>query len=124
ATQSLVVFLIRTRRVPFFRSRPSLPMMVTPIVAGLVGASLPFTPLAHVLGFTTLPLSFFLILVGMIAVYLLLVEFAKSRFYAADLRRRVTPRTHEQRRARHVARRAALFIHHPSPRARPDVPRG
>ena len=31
ATQTLVVFLIRTRRVPFFRSRPSLPMIITPI---------------------------------------------------------------------------------------------
>ena len=35
ATQTLVVFLIRTRRVPFFRSRPSLPMIITPITCAV-----------------------------------------------------------------------------------------
>src|SRR5205807_389650 len=72
ATQTLVVFLIRTRRIPFFRSRPSVPMIVTPIACAAVGAILPFTPLASFLGFSTLPLSFFLILLGMIAIYLML----------------------------------------------------
>ncbi|MGI8776728.1 MAG: cation transporting ATPase C-terminal domain-containing protein [Acidimicrobiales bacterium] len=42
ATRTLVVFLIRTRRVPFFRSRPSLAMMITPPTCALVGAVRPF----------------------------------------------------------------------------------
>ena len=50
ATQTLVVFLIRTRRVPFFRSRPSPAMIVTPIACATIGAFLPFTPLADTLG--------------------------------------------------------------------------
>jgi Mg2+-importing ATPase len=85
ATQTLVVFVIRTRRVPFFHSRPSLPMLLTPPTCALIGAALPFTPLAGFLGFATLPVSFFLILLGMIATYLLLVEIAKRRFTPSKL---------------------------------------
>jgi len=118
ATQTLVIFLIRTRRVPFFRSRPSLPMIILPISAALVGAALPFSPLAHVLGFTTLPIAFFLILLGMIAVYLVLVELAKSRFYGAGHRPRATPLSDEERAARHLRRRASRFVHHRHPALR------
>ena len=55
ATQTLVVYVIRTRRVPFFKSRPSLPMLLVPTGAALVGAILPYTGLANLLGFTPLP---------------------------------------------------------------------
>ena len=64
ATQTLVIFVIRTRRVPFLRSRPSRAMIVLPIACAAIGAILPFTPLADVLGFASLPLAFFLILLG------------------------------------------------------------
>jgi Mg2+-importing ATPase len=111
ATQTLVVFLIRTRRVPFIRSRPSLPMIITPVSCAVIGAVLPFSPLAGVLGFTALPLSFFLILMGMIVTYLVLVELAKIRFYAARSHPQRPPVTHEQRHLRHVARRARRFHH-------------
>ena len=112
ATQTLVVFLIRTRRIPFIRSRPSRMMIVIPVSCALVGAVLPFSPVADVLGFTALPLSFFLILMGMIVTYLVLVELAKSRFYAAQAHPRRPPITHDQRHERHVARRARRFTHH------------
>lgn len=112
ATQTLVVFLIRTRRVPFFGSRPSLAMIVTPVACATIGALLPFSPLAGPLGFTTLPLSFFLILLGMISVYLVLVEIAKTRFYAIHAHPRRTALTHEERHERHQRRRAARFTHH------------
>ncbi|MEO8697919.1 MAG: magnesium-translocating P-type ATPase [Acidimicrobiales bacterium] len=112
ATQTLVVFLIRTRRVPFLRSRPSLPMLVTPVASAVVGAALPFSPLAHFLGFAALPAAFFLILVGMIGAYLILIEVAKSRFYSAENHPRRQRLTSRERHERHVARRAARFIHH------------
>ncbi len=120
ATQTLVVFVIRTRRVPFFRSRPSLAMMITPPTCALVGALLPFTPVAEFLGFTTLPLRFFLILVGMIGSYLVLVELVKSRFYAAQQHRQRASTTHEQRAERDIRRRSARFVYHyaRTPRAR------
>ena len=115
ATQTLVVFVIRTRRVPFFRSRPSPAMMVTPVLCAVVGAVLPFSPLANVLGFTVLPVRFFLILGAMTALYLVLVETAKSRFYASQARPRPTPREATQRHARRISRRARHFTHHTPP---------
>ena len=119
ATQTLVVYVIRTRRVPFFRSRPSLPMLLVPTAAALVGAVLPYTGLASLLGFTPLPAAFFLLLFGMVVVYLLLVELAKTRFYRAPHAR--TPRpvsTHAERLERRIRRRAGRFIHHPASPAR------
>lgn len=112
ATQTLVVFLIRTRRVPFFHSRPSVPMIVLPVACAAIGAVLPFSPAAGVLGFTALPIEFFLILVGMVLAYLGLVEFAKGRFYAAQGHPRRTPTTHEERRAHRIRRRSARFTEH------------
>jgi len=112
ATQTLVVFVIRTRRIPFTRSRPSVPMIITPISCAVVGAILPFSPLADFLGFTALPISFFLILIGMIATYLVLVEIAKSRFYAARPHPRRPVLTTAQRHQRHVTRRARRFTRH------------
>ena len=113
ATQTLVVYVIRTRRVPFLRSRPSLPMLLVPTGAALVGAVLPYTPLAGLLGFTPLPVTFFLLLFGMVVVYLLLVKLAKKRFSRAPHAQSPRPpSTHAERLERHVRRRAARFVHH------------
>jgi Mg2+-importing ATPase len=111
ATQTLVIYVIRTRRVPFFKSRPSLSMLLVPTGAALVGAVLPYTGLANLLGFTPLPTTFFLLLFAMVVVYLLLVELAKTQFYRAPHAR--TPRlapTHAERLERRIARRASRFM--------------
>jgi Mg2+-importing ATPase len=113
ATQTLVVFVIRTRRVPFLRSRPSRAMIALPITCALLGAILPFTPLAPALGFTSLPLAFFLILVAMIVGYLVLVEAVKARFFAHEERPESPRPTRAQRHHRHVRRRAARFTGRP-----------
>ena len=64
ATQTLVIFAIRTRRIPFFRSRPSLPLTLAALAVVTTGAVLPYTGrLARILGFRPLPGSFFLFLV-------------------------------------------------------------
>lgn len=81
ATQSLVIFAIRTRRIPFFRSRPSTPLLLTTLACVAVGTVLPFTPLAALLGFTPLPPAFFGILIAMLGLYFLLVEGMKAFFY-------------------------------------------
>ncbi|MBJ7472294.1 MAG: magnesium-translocating P-type ATPase [Solirubrobacteraceae bacterium] len=110
ATQTLVVFVIRTRRVPFTSSRPSRTMIVLPLTCALIGAVLPLTPLAELLGFTALPLSFFAMLVAMTVIYLALVEAAKARFYAVhDHRPPASPRSHRAGHHRHVRHRAARF---------------
>ena len=81
ATQSLVVFVIRTRRVPFFRSRPSRPLLATTIAVVLIGLALPYSPVAGTLGFRRLPWLFLVILIAMILTYLALAEVGKSYFY-------------------------------------------
>jgi P-type Mg2+ transporter len=82
ATQTLVIFVIRTRRVPFFHSRPSRPLLLTSLACVAVGAVAPFTPLGQWLfAFAPLPPAFFAILVLMVVTYLGLVELGKSRFF-------------------------------------------
>ncbi|HMD51384.1 MAG TPA: cation transporting ATPase C-terminal domain-containing protein, partial [Solirubrobacteraceae bacterium] len=84
ATQSLVIFLIRTRRTPFFRSRASKPLTISTLACVAVGVTLPFTSFSHQLGFTPLPVAFFGFLVGMIVLYMLLVEVGKRHFYKVE----------------------------------------
>jgi P-type Mg2+ transporter len=67
--------------VPFVRSRPSLPLLVTTIAVVLVGLALPYSPLAHTLGFRSLPWLFLVILAAMTGTYLALAELGKSYFY-------------------------------------------
>jgi Mg2+-importing ATPase len=116
ATQTLVVYVIRTRRVPFFRSRPSKAMLFVPTGAAVVGAVLPYTGLAHLFGFSVLPTKFFLLLFAMVMVYLALVEGAKVWFF-----RRQTPHlkagvtTHTQRLEKRIRKRASRFIRHEGP---------
>ena len=108
------MFVIRTRRVPFWRSRPSRPLLATTLAVVAIGAALPYSPAAHLLGFTPLPWDFFLILAAMIAVYLVLVELGKAWFFRAAAQ---PPRSREHRRTRRVARRAARWhAWHPLPR--------
>ncbi len=78
ATQTLVLFVIRTAGPPW-RSRPSRPLVVTTLLVVALGLILPFTPLAGPLGFVPLPLGFFLFLAGATVTYLLLVEVIKER---------------------------------------------
>jgi Mg2+-importing ATPase len=85
ATQTLVIFIIRTAGAPL-RSRPSAALAVTTLLVVLIGTTLPFTPLASWLGFTPLPAGFFLFLIAVVGAYLLLVETLKRRL----MKRRLT----------------------------------
>jgi Mg2+-importing ATPase len=78
ATQTLVIFIIRTAGNPF-HSRPSLPLTATTIAVVMAGIVIPFTSLGRLLGFTPLPLGFFLFLAGATGTYLLLVEIVKRK---------------------------------------------
>jgi Mg2+-importing ATPase len=76
ATQTLVVFIIRTSKNPL-RSRPSGPLLATCLAVVAIGMYLPFSPLAGVLGFTPLPPSYFVFVAATTVVYLLMVEATK-----------------------------------------------
>lgn len=77
ATQTLVIFVIRTADRPW-RSRPSRGLAWGVGACAASGAALPFTPLAPWLGFTPLPPLFFGFLVVMVVGYLGLVEVVKG----------------------------------------------
>jgi Mg2+-importing ATPase len=76
ATQTLVLFVIRTMRNPLC-SRPSRALAATVCAVVLVGLLLPFTGLARPLGFTPLPSHYFVFLVVATLTYLMLVELGK-----------------------------------------------
>jgi Mg2+-importing ATPase len=78
ATQTLVLFVIRTMGNPF-KSRPSAPLAVTTIAVVVFGLVLPATPLAPTLGFAMPPRAYFAFLVIAILTYLALVEVVKRR---------------------------------------------
>jgi P-type Mg2+ transporter len=105
ATQTLVIFAIRTRRTPFLRSRPSPPLLTAALATVAVGVVLAQSPLGPVLGFAHLPTAFLLAVIGMIGAYLVLVDLGKRLFYAEEERRDTR---HRNRRHR-IHRRAARF---------------
>ena len=110
ATQTLIIFAIRTRRVPFFRSRPGLVLTLATFAVIAVGIVLTVSPLAHKLGFTTLPWQFFTALVLLSIAYLVLVELTKKVFYADPIHLAGQPQRTRGREHR-IHRRAARFSH-------------
>jgi Mg2+-importing ATPase len=83
ATQTLVIFVIRTAGNPF-KSRPSRPLLLSVFGGVLAGLIVVVSPLGARLGFAPLPPPFFGVLVLMIVTYLALVQVVKRRFYAAS----------------------------------------
>ncbi len=106
ATQTLVIFAIRTRRIPFYRSRPSVALAGAAAGVVAVGIVLPMSPLRGVLGFRALPVAFFFALAGMVVVYLVLIDFAKSVFFEPEAAPAAVVRTrgHPHRVHRSAAR--------------------
>jgi len=80
-TQTLIVHIIRTKRVPFFGSIASLPMTLTTLGVMLIGAWLPYSPFAPALGFVPLPYSYWLWIFGFLFIYSVLTHFVKSWFF-------------------------------------------
>jgi len=80
ATQVLVIFIIRTRGSPL-ASRPNRWLALTSLGIVALAMALPVTPLALMLGFTPLPLEFFVLLSVVVVVYLGAVEAVKRGFY-------------------------------------------
>lgn len=77
-TQTLVIYVIRTGKIPFIESMPSRPLMLSSILIVLTGLLLPFSPLAKPFFFVAPPPSYFIVLFFIVASYLLLVQLVKS----------------------------------------------
>jgi Mg2+-importing ATPase len=81
-TQTLVVFVIRTRRSPFWKSRPSKYLTFSSLAVVASAIIIPYTPLGPVFSFEPPPLLFYVALVLFIGAYLFLAEIVKKWFYS------------------------------------------
>ncbi|MBU9516913.1 magnesium-translocating P-type ATPase [Burkholderia multivorans] len=77
-SQTLVVHLLRTQKIPFLQSTASLPVLLSTITAIAIGCWLPFSPFAEALGFIHLPGSYWLWLAATMAGYIVLAQIVKT----------------------------------------------
>jgi Mg2+-importing ATPase len=79
-TQTLVIHIIRTGKIPFIESKPSQFLMFTSIYIVTIGLVIPFTPLGKFFGFVAPPLTYFIALLLIVVSYLFLVQIGKKWF--------------------------------------------
>jgi Mg2+-importing ATPase len=80
-TQALVIFVIRTRVSPFYRSRPSRALVVSSLAIVATALLLPVSPVGTLFRLVPPPTVFYAFLVGVVAAYLVTVELVKAWFY-------------------------------------------
>jgi Mg2+-importing ATPase len=76
-TQTLIIHVIRTNKIPFLQSRASLPLTLTTISIMVIGMLLPYSPIAPALGFTHLPMLYWPILMLTLLGYMGLTQIIK-----------------------------------------------
>lgn len=81
ATQILVVFIIRTSRIPFIQSKPGKYLVLSVLLCLGAGWLLPYTPLAGMIGFEVLPAPVLLTIIALVLLYLLCAELVKRFIY-------------------------------------------
>ena len=79
-SQTLVVHMIRTQKIPFVQSRAATPVIVLTVVVMAAGIAIPFSPIGAAIGLRALPLSFFPWLGGILLAYCTLTQIVK-RYY-------------------------------------------
>ncbi len=79
-TQTLVVHMIRTQKIPFLESRPGTPLLVTTLVIMAIGIFLPMGPLAHYFKLQGLPLLYFPLLAATLVCYMVLTQLMKDHY--------------------------------------------
>ena len=77
-TQTLIIHIIRTNRIPFFQSIASWPLLVTSVVIMLIGIWLPSSPVAAFLDFVPLPWLYWPLIVLTLLSYMVLTQVVKS----------------------------------------------
>lgn len=79
-SQTLIVHMIRTRKIPFIQSWATKPVVALTTLIMLIGIGIPFSPLASTLKMQPLPLSYFPWLIGILAGYCVLTQVVKTWF--------------------------------------------
>jgi Mg2+-importing ATPase len=77
-TQTLIVHMIRTRKIPFIQSRASWPVMLSTFIIIAVGIFVPFSAFGAKIGLVPLPLSYFPWLIATLLCYCLLTQVVKQ----------------------------------------------
>ncbi len=77
-SQTLIVHMIRTKKIPFIQSWASAPVIAATSLVMVIGVIIPFTPLAEVLSMVPLPLAYFPWLIGILIAYSLLIQVVKN----------------------------------------------
>ncbi len=80
-TQTLIVHIIRTRKIPFLQSSPSLVLVLSTAIVMGVGAYLPYSPFAKSLGFVPLPASYWLWIFFFLCGYAVLCHHVTAWFH-------------------------------------------
>ncbi|MCW3464151.1 magnesium-translocating P-type ATPase [Chitinophaga nivalis] len=79
-SQTLIVHMIRTRKIPFLQSSAALPVTVLTLLIIAIGVFIPFSPFAATLKMQPLPLSYFPWLAAILLAYCLLTQTVKVWF--------------------------------------------
>ena len=79
-SQTLIVHIIRTRRIPFVESRASAPLTILTSAIMLAGLVIPFTAFGSTLGLSPLPLIYFAWLAVILVAYCMLGQVVKNWF--------------------------------------------
>lgn len=77
-SQTLIVHMIRTRRIPFVQSRASWQVSMMALLTVTAGILIPFTPLGGAIGLEPLPLAYFPWLFGILLSYCMLTQIVKN----------------------------------------------
>lgn len=79
-TQTLIVHIIRTNKIPFIQSRASWPLIISSLTIVSLAVLLTISPIASTLGFVPLPPLYWLILAVMMIGYISLAQVVKNWF--------------------------------------------
>lgn len=79
-SQTLIVHIIRTKKIPFIQSWAATPVVALTSLIMLIGIMVPFTPMAVYLKMQPLPLNYFPYLIGILTGYCVLTQFVKQLF--------------------------------------------
>ena len=79
-SQALVIHMLRTPKLPFVQSRAAAPVTLLTLAGSCAVTVIPFTPLGTALGFTALPVAYFLWLAAIVAGYMLLATAVKKSY--------------------------------------------
>lgn len=77
-SQTLIVHMIRTRKIPFIQSCASWQVTGLTLLIMAIGILIPFCPFGHSIGLEPLPLSYFPWLIGILLCYCVLTQFVKN----------------------------------------------